>query len=205
MAAFSDWRDGVMPALPGAIQEAVEFEFLQTVREFCRQTRVFFEELPAVGFSVDIQSYTLSPSTPSTDVSAVDNIRFFGRYVGHPTRAVYDDTTTRGAPAFWWVDQLPQVKVFPIPDQDYSAALEARVVLQPSSASAVPEFFVNTYYEAIRAGTLARMQEQPGKPYSNPNLYLKNRRIFLTELGRARRLRRTSYSRELPTWCFPAW
>ncbi len=59
--------------------------------------------------------------------------------------------------------------------------------LKPTrAASALPGILYNDWFEAIEAGAKANLMIMPGKPWSNPQLALVNRKIYLHGLGQAK-------------------
>ncbi len=200
-ASFADWRDSLMPSLPGAVEPAVREVFLQTARAFYRDTRAWM--LPLGPFAVwkGSQPLQLNPVDQSADVVRVESWL-------RGTEQTLDENAlhlarVRGRSDGGLVMRDPHTAVVSstrAPEEpEYASFLVSAI---PSTEDALPDFASTHHHDALTAGTLHRLHMQVAKPYSNADQAAYQGRLFsyFKQIARADKDR---LYRNAPTWLYP--
>lgn len=163
----------IQPELPvsGALQPLVLQSLSQAAREFCRRTRVWYED-QTLDIAAAVTEYEFDTPTTGAVVIELQNVMLDGEDAIQGT----DYTVNSGRTLILEEE----------PSDDVTGGLEARAVFAPALwATTLPDFLVSVWGEGIVAGALSELFLMPGKPWSDPDRANYWRRRFLDKVGEA--------------------
>jgi len=166
-------------ATPGVVDAVVQQELFRCTKDFLEQTNLWVEEVPiAVVPHTLSYSFTVSPGMANRLLIVYD-----------PANAGPDKRWVQGGISM----QLPGTIVLsnsPSSAATWMAAV-AKIIVA-SDASGYPDidqaswWIINKYQDAFYYGTMARLQMEPAKTYSNLKLGAYNNQQYITQRGKAR-------------------
>jgi len=177
--------------LPGAVPETINAEFYAVAREFCDFTNAWYEEIdiPIVPGTL---TYTFSPAADGR-IKRLLNL--------------YESTDLNKRPIAAVRMDLPGTIVL-AQDPGVTATWVAKVskvpITESGGSASMPDWLFQQYWDTFLAGILSRMHMMGGKPFSNPQMGVVQRRIFLKGMVDARVEALVGNVRGQPTWNFPA-
>ncbi len=156
--------DYVMPQVPGCPKPLIKIELLRTAILFCTDSWIWQvdaeKEVLASADEITLSVESLSEITGcqiSLDGTAVNE------YTRSGVTVTLDNAVT--------VDTTFDTTSF----------------LKPTrAATALPDILYNNWFDAIEAGTKARLMAMPGKKWTDPNMSKMNQRIYLSGLSQAK-------------------
>lgn len=175
MSALAEYHDLLLPELPGCTIAMVNLHLRETARDFCRRTSAWRQDLAAVNTVGGQADYPLTLPAESQLVRVTD-LTVHGRRLW---RSVELDKADAGAqqpkygitePPFDLDDNLSEITLHAdeVPGESVVGGLQASAVLTPTTtATALPDFLLGQYSEAMRHGTLARLMLMPKKPWTD--------------------------------------
>lgn len=160
----------VISQIPTAPDFVIASAFNRTTRRFCDATTAFRfkqEDLAPSGNTV-----TLSPPV-NTAVAAVHLVKWGDKKLDPATDkflATIGDNRKTGNPQYHLWRDGNDIRLFPTPQNDELVTVE--VSLRPSiTATEIPDWFAEKYYEILIAGTCAEMSRTPDTEFYNPELF----------------------------------
>jgi hypothetical protein len=172
---MADLRDAfpfILEECPGAPEPAMLRAVRSAAIELLRESRVLTQWLDPI---------TLAADTPDYEIELEDGYQFVAAKevkIDGVSRTDVEVTLTD-------IEGAQAVKVYPTPS--VAASLAIRAVLAPSYESLeLRDDIFTTYVEGIAAGARARLQSQPGKPWSNPSFSTLNQARFVASKNLAR-------------------
>lgn len=203
MSAFADWRDVLMPVLPGASTTAVRAAFLAAAATFYKRTRAW--QVAMSPFSVvegtavlDIDPVGVSDARPVM----IEEAYFEAQPITIIHKPRYDTADSTGKPLRIWMSSPTTAVLWPTPNDDYPNAVRLVVSAYPTDPDQLPDFAVTHHYEGIESGTLARMYAQPKAPYTDPRLAELHARKFTAEVQRGKARVSHGNAGLHPVWSF---
>lgn len=173
---FSQWYDDVLPHAPGCASAMALDAIRKAAIEFCKETRVWRYEHPAVTVSANVAEYPFTPPT-DTVVSEILDAWYDGVWLeplGPDELAdINGNWLTWTGPRPIYVTQSDErtVRLVPEPTVTLADGLTMLVALKPAhDATTIEERLYEEYREEIACGALARLLMSPKKPYSDPAL-----------------------------------
>lgn len=165
---------------------------LETVREFCRETRFWREDLTAEDVVADTHTYALTLPA-DTEVVDFDDVYYSTKRSLKPkTYQQLNDIneqwrTQTGEPYYYQRVGNDSVRLVYIPTANETGAIKARAILQPAfTATTIDDKILDDYDEMILHGTLYRILRIPGKAWSDINLANFYENEFRTKLDEAK-------------------
>jgi hypothetical protein len=185
--------------VPGVTDAVLQQKLFQCAKDFIEQTNIWTEEVPITGMpNVTVYPFTLAGmGVPNRlmilydpAISVPNNYRWVQSGVSMP------------------IPGTIQVRYAPSTQVDWVAVI-GKSITDPSDAEGYPEldadygWIVDKYRMAFYYGTLARLEAQPAKPYSNPNLASAHNRLYITERSKARTdvLKQNTFGAQ--AWSYP--
>ena len=111
------------------------------------------------------------------------------------TQDYVDWVATTGTPSKYFLTASKDLRLYPIPEVD--GTLMASVSLVPKmTATVLPEFLLDDWYEAISNGALWILLSMPNAAWSNPNLAAYHGNLFSAAKGSARIASMRQFTRE---------
>lgn len=95
--------------------------------------------------------------------------------------------TDTGAPKRYTQTDMSAIILSPVPDATYPDSLVIYYAVAPKrTATSLPDWIANDYWEDIVAGALSRLMGMSGRPWSDANGAVMRRNQFDTAIGLAR-------------------
>lgn len=168
--------DNLRLELPGAVDGMIQLQLFNAVSDFCDRTNAWrcYNDIIT---EVDVDIYALYPS-----VSGAVAKRLLSA-----ANADANGPTYTGQAALLTPNRVALSRV---PDQPMTLRLYLALIPGELSTKQVyppmPDWFWLDYFEAIKAGVLARMMSQIAKPYSNPTMAGAHLRMYTRAVMEAR-------------------
>lgn len=169
---WSDLFNDILPHVPGCPEPMLEDAIRRTAIRFCRDSHIWEEELQSIYLAAGVDRYELELPEETEVLSLMSSIQ-------------------RTAPDEKGQEVWPSINVFgllhfsPLPDPD-KGPVEIRAILKPSKdATGVPDRIGLDYSEALIHGTIATLQEIPGRDWSNPSMVQYHKAIYLDGVAEA--------------------
>lgn len=178
---WSELYNRILVHVPGCPEPTIEDAVRQTAIEFCRESKIWEEQLDSVYPVSGISRYEIGIPEESAVVSLAS--------------AIQGKTAIEVGEKYW-----PSINVFgllhfeSIPDPD-KGPLEIRAILRPAEDSTgIPDKIGRDYATALIHGAIAELQSMPNKDWSAPNMVGYHQNIFNSRLSDARLSRATGNS-----------
>jgi len=175
MTAITAFTKFVAPDVPGAPNSLIERAVLRACIEFCEETKYWRYRDEGLVIVSGIKEYDLSPDTDSQVETVNDPITVNGKKIYQRTKTWLDqnlnnwETLTGKDPKYFQVESKGLIRLVPFPDAD--GAMSASMILKPiPTATTVPDFLFDDYYNAIADGARFFLMEPPGKEWTNTEL-----------------------------------
>jgi hypothetical protein len=206
-ATFADFEDRLLPNLPGATRSAAKQSFYDAARTFYRRTRTWRTMIGALTIREGESTIALNPVDQNSEICFVEAYRAVtesGTQVANSGANGLANISFGGQSYRLSVLNPHTVAIYPPPRQTFERALWIEVSVQPSTiADMLPPEALTHHADALEAGCLARMFQQPAKPYTNAGQALFMGRRFEAEIARATGNQRNNYAQRATPWVFP--
>jgi hypothetical protein len=204
MTDINVWLKDLLPRTPGVSRTVATREFRLAAREFFSQSRAWRETLPPVAVVADQAEYTPVPTDPTnSELLAVDAVEFNGRPLNKLAGRPPGTDTTGISPWAWFSPEPGAVSVWPTPNQDQADGLRFHISLVPTiTATVLPDWVFQRYYDALLDGTLGRLYAHPAKAYSNLTGAEYHLRRFRTSIQQASGDAKQGHN-NAQNWSFP--
>ena len=190
-ANLNIWLKDVSVYAPGIHRSVLKRQLILACREFFEQSWAWRATLGPIPIIAEQATYMLSPFNSTTDVVGVLGVYVNGIPIGPavqkpewPPPTV--PLSTVNMPATYYMLRPDVLALYPVPNPTPGTivTMDVHCALKPKATqSQVPHVAVSDYYEAILAGVLYRILNQPAKPYSNPSLSMYFESRFRTLIG----------------------
>lgn len=182
MANITDFVADIRTQVPDALESVIGAEVLKVVRMFCKRTTRWRVDLPDITLVLNQALYVVGGGASNLVLPADSEISLFvtakqnGIPIGILRKQDIDQLeycwqvqTGGQLRAIVPIDNT-QIQTFPIPT-DVTYPLDLRVVLIPTvGALTCPDFVFNDWEQAITAGTLGRLKNMVGQPWTDFNV-----------------------------------
>lgn len=175
MKLLSDFHNLLLPELPGCSTGMVDLHLVLWAREFCSTTHAWAGDFDAITTVADQAAYDLgSPETQSEAVKVIrltldDELLYDARW-NHDSQGdapKYDAAD----PPFSMSESGTVLTLLEDDVPTAAGTMEVYGSMRPkTTATHLPDLFLNEYAEALRMGMLSRLMVMPKKPWSNPEL-----------------------------------
>lgn len=208
-ANLSTWLQDVSVYVPGIHRSVLKRQLILACREFFEQSRAWRAAIGPLTINAGQNTYMMSPFNSTTDVVAVDGVWINGIPVAPMAQRPANDGSqtpvvpTSNQPYGYYMLRPDILALYPTPAVTLTQALQVQCSLKPkTSVLQVPQIAVTDFYDAIMAGVLYRTLNQPGKPYSNPELAMKFEDRFRTLIGQYAGAAKKGFNQSA-SWQFP--
>lgn len=207
---FDTLLQDTLPDLPGAIRSVAKRELRLTLREFFEKSYAWTKTVSNVAVPTGVSGVVqIDDADANTEVIAVLAVaigegtswRFLRPLPYEPPQ----ETTTSDQPIYWYCTSNPdEIGVYPSPENSLApVTLKVTIACIPAfDTEQLPRQITLKYHDAIQDGFLARMLDQPSKPYSDPGKAMQLRHNFLRAIGYYAAQRKKGYN-NAPNWRFP--
>ena len=212
MTAWSSWFPDLLPQLPGCPGITVEHEVRRSAQRFFSGSRAWNVILPAIPVEAAEDAVAIAPKDTEQDLVRVLHVSYDGNVLEATTGDVLFSRfgggwqNHIGSPIAYIQDSPGVLRLYPIPEANSASGLVARVAVAPSDASAgIPDNLAIAYRDELAIGAKARLMLYANKPWSAPDLGLKNESDFNAAISRANSSAATSSGKSRiashPRWC----
>lgn len=177
--AFSVFYDHLLPELKGCTTAMVDLHLLHTARDYCERTSAWRASLTSLNSAADTAAYTLTLASGSelvrlTKLTIDDELLWDLDWT--PDSQGDEPKYDKGEPPFS-LDILNATITLledEVPDAAGTANIEMNAALKPAfAATTLPDFLKFQHLEAMRTGTLQRLMQMGGKPWTDRQLAAK--------------------------------
>jgi hypothetical protein len=201
------WMRDVAPWVPGVHRSVLKRQLILACREFFAESYAWQGDIGSVSVVPGQGTYTLSPFNSYTDVVGVGGVAANGVWIKKFTQrpAPFPGVNSGNFPVGWYLLRPDIVALYPTPANPLPSpiTLQFHVALKPKSTTEqIPLIAQTHFYEAILAGVLYRLLNQPAKPYSNLELAAYWEKRFRSYIGEYAAKAKTGYNGG-GGWSFP--
>lgn len=189
---YSDFIDEVLPYLAADPSNPVtENAIKRAVIEFCAGSWIWKYLPDPSSTTAGEPYYDLEPPT-GADVTVVMHVALDGMPLTHRSIEWLDVElprwrTTTGTPKYFSQTDSEQILLAPAPDSSMTDGLTMTLAVQPSqSATAIPAWLGNQYFEDLSNGAIARLMLMPNKPWTDLINGADRRNLFQAAIANAR-------------------
>lgn len=204
-ASFDDWKETLLPNLPGCMEDVAQAAFLAVARSFYRRTRSWRERF--VG-TPDVTSGVI-PLEPLTQYASIVFLEGVSRTDG---TGLLKMRWPKGNNAFRVENPIAStvflqdphtIVIYPFDAAAVPESLVLEVSVQPrQGVDILPAHAVTHHYDALEHGALYRLLLQPNKPYTNADLAKYHMREYERLVANARGMQLNNYQSGPIPWAF---
>jgi hypothetical protein len=168
---ITSWITEVAPGLRFCPNPLIKREVIKTLRDFCKKTKLWYEQLTAIDIVADTAAYALSSS--NGDVASVKRAEVGDLAIDPIREDVLDRDytnwrTTTGNPFAYFVDVSRNINLVYTPATASTGGLDVWVNLMPTlTATTVEDFLYDDHRDIITLGARARLMAHEDRPWSN--------------------------------------
>jgi hypothetical protein len=192
-APLTNWYDEVLPLIPGVAPGQLALRaIIGAVIEFCRKSKAWEIDHPAVSVVANTSTYAFAPGT-GMQVIAPINVFVNGLEIDPASPTDLDTTipgwrTTPADPAQnYYCPDEDSIRIAPTPASSITGGLTMRVAVAPTAdQTTVLDRFWNhlDYRDAITNGALAYMFNMNNMPWTDANEATKRQSMFNDAIGK---------------------
>lgn len=190
---FDEFLPNILLEASDCPPEVAEHVVLTTLRDFCRKTRIWQEQLDAETLIAGLAEYDLVFDDEEVSKVAIVEARYNGVEIPvvsekSMSQKVKGWRSDEGETPLCIVDLVgDRFRVYPIPTVREQSAIELDVALMPSpDGSVVGNIVLDEFQEAIGFGSLFRLQKMPNKEWTNPQSAMLNEKFYRRERANAK-------------------
>ena len=170
-----EYKDAVLDIIsqvPSAPDFVIVRAMNRVARRFCDDTTAYRHTLLNVAAAANTANITIT--LPAyTAVNAVHLVRWGNKKLSPATDkflATIGDNRLTGRPDYFLWREGTTITLFPTPQE--AQEVDVEISLRPTrTATAIPEWFADKYYEVLVAGTCAELARTPDTEYTNEQLF----------------------------------
>ena len=201
--SLDTWVKEIHAKVPGAIEGYIYDQLKLTVKDFFQRTKAWRAYLGPFTAVAGDGTLCLNPVDAYSNVIQVLSVNVnLGRLHQIDLRDLGRVIASGGTatPNRFYLEPYHTIKLWPTPVADITdiyvtAALTPRL----RTDNRIPEWIVDQHYEAIKAGTLQRLYQEPDKLYSNSG------QRYRSEMVRSRSVAAQGYGESAQPWSYPSW
>lgn len=189
MKLWEEFYDYAKPSLPGAPNALLDLYLRAAAIDFFKNTEVMTaDEFLVMDANWAVYQTNNPPLTDTTRVLEFELAN--GKTLTPLTRLELQQQTQswalrKGEPSHYFQLSPRRIRVYPIPEQEYTATIS--MVLQPTRDSVgVEDEYFDEYVETIANGAISRMTRIPQKPWTNMELAAAMGVVFQADIRNAR-------------------
>lgn len=208
--SLDTWVKEIHAKVPGVVEEYIYDQLKLVIKDFFQRTkawRTFIGPLTATANDgvlilnpVDAYSNVIQVLEVLRNTSPMSqtDMRALGRLLVNENE--------NKSPSRFYLDPYHTIKLWPVPTVDIEE-IYVTVALTPRlrADNRISEWIIEQHYEAIKAGTLQRLHEEPDKLYSNATKAEYWGKKYRSELARSRSVAEQGYGETSQPWGFPRW
>ena len=208
--SLDTWVKEIHAKVPGAVEGYIYDQLKLVIKDFFQRTKAWKTFTGPHTIPANDGTLCLNPvDAYSNVIQVLTVIRNGSPLTQVDLRVVPSLVTTNAtnqAPSRFYLEPYHTIKMWPVPTIDIddiyvTAALTPRL----RSDNRIADWIIDQCYEAIKAGTLQRLYEEPDKLYSNATKadYWGTR--YRSEMARSRSVAAQGYGENAQPWGFNRW
>jgi len=208
--SLDTWVKEIHAKVPGAIEEYIYDQLKLVISDFFQRTKSWRTFLGPLTAAANDGTICLNPVDAYSNVIQVlevtRNTSPLSQLDMKSLPRLFATENDNQNPSRFYLDPYHTIKFFPVPTVD-TEDVYVTVALTPRlrADNRIPEWVVEQCYEAIKAGTLQRLHEEPDKTYSNVAKAEYWGKKYRSELARSRSVAAQGYGETAQPWGFPRW
>lgn len=183
---FSAMLDYVTDDLPDAGNDLVVQHIKLVARALCEKSRVwryYPDALDVLTSEPEVDVF----GPVGSEVCSIISARLSGTLLNPVVPLEAEEKQgidLTGSPTNCWSPRPDAVRLFPIPNANYTSALVLSVALRPKlSAESMPAWLFESHIDTFKKGVRASLMGMKDKPWSNPNEGMKSQAEFDLSAG----------------------
>ncbi|MBW2451760.1 MAG: hypothetical protein JRF07_05325 [Deltaproteobacteria bacterium] len=206
--SLDTWVKEIHAKVPGAVEGYIYDQLKLVIKDFFQRTGAWRTVVGPFTILGGDGTYKINPyDGVSNAIQVLSLYRNGTHYTPVPVTKIRE-TNTSGTtnPRTYYVNPYDTIVLTPTPTEDVED-LYADVLLTPRLLvnNRIPEWIVEQCYEAILAGTLHRLYQEPDKVYSSETKGEYWGQKYRSELNRSRTVAQHNYKASPMPWSFNYW
>ena len=204
------WVKEVHAKVPGAIEGYIYDQVKLVISDFFKRTKAWRNFFGPYTALADDGIIGLNPIDADTNVIQVLAVARNGVPLSSTTPVAVPRTLitqlTSSVSSSYYVEPYHTIHLVPIPAKDVED-IYVTVALTPRlrDDNRIDQWIIDQHYEAIKAGVLQRLYEEPGKVYSNVKSSVYWGAKYRSEMVTARSNAMNNYKESAQPWSYPRW
>lgn len=204
VAPYQPWLDEMSALGRNSATPFLKAVLLDVIRDFCRRSTAWRDVVYNYSIYEGSRLVSLNPNAADRKITQVLKVCISDTPL--TLHSFYEGTTAATPTAFTAIGDDPsEIKLDVIPDEAQEAVLSALVAFEPLlPEECLPSILTTQFYEAIRAGALARMYGHAGMPYANEKMFMVMSRRYSSEVNQARARAEQGFLPGPVNWAYPS-
>jgi hypothetical protein len=204
------WVKEIHAKVPGAVEEYIYDQVKLVLKDFFQRTKAWRTFLGPLSASANDGTICLNPvdaySNAILVLEVTRNTSPLSQLDMRSLPRLFATENDNRNPSRFYLDPYHTIKFFPVPTIDVDD-IYVTVALTPRlrADNRIAEWIIDQHYEAIKAGTLQRLYEEPDKFYSNVTSAEFWGKKYRSEMARSRSAAAQGYGETAQPWGFPQW
>lgn len=208
--SLDTWVKEIHAKVPGAVEEYLYEQLKLVLKDFFQRTKAWRTFLGPLTAPANDGTVCLNPVDAYSNVIQVLDVSRTGSSLSQlDMKGLASFVATQNDnrnPSRFYLDPYHTINIWPVPivdvDELYvTAALTPRL----RADNRISQWIIDQHYEAIKAGVLQRLHEEPDKTYSNVAKSEYWGKKYRSELARSRSVAAQGYGETPQSWGFPRW
>ena len=175
MTAITDWLPKVRGSILGAPNTVLKAALISTLRDFCRRSKLWYEELTTIDIVDETSAYALTSS--NGDIVDVEHVEIDDIPLLAVTEEYLDKNEygwramTAGTPLRYYTNVAREINLVYIPSADNDDSLAVWVNLMPAEDdTTVEDFLWEDWWQVISHGAKAELFAMTAMPWGDVKL-----------------------------------
>lgn len=208
--SLDEWVKEIHAKVPGAVEGYIYDQVKLVIKDFFQRTKAERRFLGPLTLSANDGTYCLNPVDAYWNVIMVMQVVRNGSALTQVDKKAlpryFANETNSRNPSRYYLDPYHTIKMWPVPIADVEEVyVTVAVTPRLRSDNRISQDVIDQHYEAIKAGTLQRLYEEPGKIYTNTTSADYWGKKYRSELTRSRSAANTEYGESPQPWAFNRW
>lgn len=208
--SLDTWVKEIFAKVPGAVEGYIYEQLKLVIKDFFQRTKAWQKYTGPWTALADDGSITLNPIDASSAViqvlSVVRNGTPLAPVSPHAVPYLIVSDTSSRSPSRFYLEPYDVIKLFPVPTANVED-IYVGVALTPRLCNGkyLEQWVIDQHYEAILAGALHRLYQEPNKVYSNAASAEYWGKRYRSELTRSRVVGLHNYTAMSAHGFYPTW
>ena len=208
--SLDTWVKEIHAKVPGAVEEYIYDQLKLVLKDFFQRTKSWRAFTGPHTLPANDGTLCLNPVDAYSDVIQVLTVTRNGSALSQvDLRVVPSMITTNNDnqnPSRFYLEPYHTIKLWPVPAIDIEGVyVTAALTPRLRTDNRIAAWVIDQHYEAVKAGTLQRLYEEPDKLYSNVAKAEYWGKKYRSELTRSQSVAMQGYGESAQPWGFPTW